>query len=203
MPGCKLDYATFVSIANYGLESTHIDYILWSVFIIFLTVSYFLAVAQARKISLEIGEKIDTPSDFTVLIGNIPLEEKDSNVAEYIGSTEKKEGEATVSVVRNLTNMLSRVSKIDLKQKTQDAKDNSSKVCYSVEKVSKVFNITEFTEIIESILKLRKKRARFRVMVDQSMGLPDVTSAHKYMRKVLAVKREIKELKLRLEEMKS
>lgn len=65
-----------------------------------------------------------------------------------------------------------------------------------------MFRLEKISKILDKILKLRQKRAKMRVKVDIAMGKGNVQDAHKFMRKVLKIKGQIKVQKEEVQKLK-
>lgn len=79
------------SIANFGIQIEGLDYILWSVLLLLITISNFFAIKKAKKIDRVIDVMEDTPADYSLLISRIPKEDTEEDIKKYISGLNKEE----------------------------------------------------------------------------------------------------------------
>lgn len=111
--GCRKDFVTVLSVANYGIEPQQLDYILWSCLMILITGSNFVAIKQAKKTDRIIDVLEDSPSDYTLMLTKVPHEDTEQVIKKYISDIKKADKQAKVSGVRAFTNFLSRLGEVD------------------------------------------------------------------------------------------
>jgi hypothetical protein len=167
---------------------------------ILITASNFVAIKKAKKFDRIIDVLEDSPSDYSLLLTKIPSTDTELDIKKYISDIQKDDKKVKVSGVRAFTNFLSRLGDVD---SSDEEEEDTNTTSFQVQKVSKVFRLENISKVLDKILKLRQKRAKKRVQVMEEMGQGNVKEAHKCMRSVLELKRQIKTQKEKYAKLKS